>query len=151
MDRLNEELALSLKAARTAAAGATDEQSKPEGKYDTRGLELSYLAAGQGRQIAEATAAIEQLRILVLRDFGAKDPIDLGAIITLEITGVSKKDQPLYLLAPGGGGTEVKHAGRDVVVITPQSPLGKELKGRLQGGSFSFGRDAASHLIVAVC
>lgn len=149
--RLSEELALSLQAAKTAAAGATDEQSKSEGKYDTRGLELSYLAAGQGRQIAEAQEAIEQLRTLGLREFGKNDPIELSAVITLEVAGVAKKDQPLYFLAPRGGGTEVSHAGRDVVVITPQSPLGRELQGRQQGARFPFGRDKANHLITAVC
>ena len=98
--RLDAELALSLHAARIAAAGATDEQNKAENKYDTRGLELSYLAAGQGRQIAETEAAIGQLRTLALRDFGPLDPIDLSAVITLESRKKTADTQPLYFLAP---------------------------------------------------
>ena len=149
--RLDVELALSLHAARTAAAGATDEQNKAENKYDTRGLELSYLAAGQGRKIAEAEATLEQFRTLALRDFGPLDPIDVGALITLE-SGMKTADaQPLYFLAPRGGGTEVRCAGRDVLVITPQSPLGQQLLRRRTGDRISFGRDATEHRIGSVC
>lgn len=149
--RLDAELALSLHAARTAAAGATDEQNKAENKYDTRGLELSYLAAGQGRKIAEAEATLEQFRTLALRDFGPLDPIDLSALITLESGKKTAEAQPLYFLAPRGGGTEVRHAGRDVLVITPQSPLGQQLLGRRAGDRISFGRDATEHRIAKVC
>lgn len=149
--RLDAELAFSLHAARAAAAGATDEQNKAENKYDTRGLELSYLAAGQGRQIAEAEATIEQLRDLALRDFGPCDPIDLTAVISLENLGKTTDAQPLYFLAPRGGGTEVRHAGRDILVITPQSPLGQQLLGRRQGDVIAFGPDAAERRIESVC
>ena len=149
--RLDAELALSLHAARTAAAGATDEQNKAENKYDTRGLELSYLAAGQGRKIAEAEATLEQFRTLALRDFGPLDPIDVSALITLESGKKTADAQPLYFLAPRGGGTEVRCAGRDVLVITPQSPLGQQLLGRRTGDRISFGRAAAEHRIAKVC
>ncbi len=148
--RLDAELALSLHAARTAAAGATDEQNKAENKYDTRGLELSYLAAGQGRKIAEAEATLEQFRTLALRDFGPLDPIDVSALIALECGKKTADTQPLYFLAPRGGGTEVRCAGRDVLVITPQSPLGQQLLGRRKGDRISFGRDAAEHRIASV-
>ncbi|MEC7200257.1 MAG: transcription elongation factor GreAB, partial [Verrucomicrobiota bacterium] len=35
---------------RQASAGATDEQSRAETKWDTSGLEASYLARGHARQ-----------------------------------------------------------------------------------------------------
>lgn len=148
--RLEAELAFSLHAAHLAAAGATDEQNKAENKYDTRGLELSYLAAGQGRQMAEARATISQLRTLELRDFGPDEPIDLGAIITLKSRKKTAEPQPLYFLAPRGGGTEIRHAGRDVLVITPQSPLGQQLLGRRKGNVISIGRDAIEQRVAAV-
>ena len=144
--RLDAELALSRAAARTAADGATDEQNKAENKYDTRGLELSYLAAGQGRQMAEAEATIGQLRALPLREFAPGDQIDLSALITLE----AAEEQPLYFLAPRGGGTEVRCGGHAVLVITPQSPLGRQLLGRRAGDRVSFGRDGRTHRIAVV-
>lgn len=149
--QLDAELALSLLAARTAAAGATDEQNKAENKYDTRSLELSYLATGQVRQIAQSEATIRQLRTLPLRSFGPRDPIDLSAVVALESRPEDAEAQPLYFLAPRGGGTEVRHAGRAIIVITPQSPLGQQLLGRRKGDLISFSRDATENRIANVC
>ena len=149
--RLSNELALNIQAARLAAAGATDEQNKADNKYDTRGLELSYLAAGQGRQIVEAEATIALFRALVLRDFGPLDPIDLTAVVSLEYPVRPDEPQPLYFLAPRGGGTEVRYARREILVITPQSPLGQQLLGRRKGDLISFGRPATERRIAKVC
>ena len=69
--QLTEEAASYARSARAAQAEATDEQSKAENKYDTRGLEASYLAHGQSGQAAEVEEAIEQYRGLAPREFGA--------------------------------------------------------------------------------
>src|SRR6476646_2225859 len=69
------------KAARAAHAEATHEQSKAENKYDTRGLEAAYLARGQSKQMAEAAQSIEQFEKMPLVKVGAKDPVDLGALV----------------------------------------------------------------------
>ncbi len=93
---------------------------------------------------------IEQFRTLVPRDFGQGDPIDLSAVVSLESRKNTADTQPLYFLAPRGGGTDVRYAGRDILVITPQSPLGQQLLGRRQGDVISLGRDAAKHRIANV-
>ena len=54
---------------------ATDEQSKAENKYDTRGLEASYLARGQSRQARETEAALEQFAALARQPAPARDPL----------------------------------------------------------------------------
>jgi transcription elongation GreA/GreB family factor len=117
------------RSARAAHAEATDEQSKAENKYDTRGLEASYLARGQSRQAAEVMRAIQQFESLDVRDFGAKDEIDVGAIV--ELSG--KGTRAVYLIGPAAGGTEIEHEGTTVLVLTPHSPLGRQLIGRKQG------------------
>lgn len=117
------------KAARAAHAEATHEQSKAEDKYDTRGLEASYLARGQSRQAGEIEQAIAQFEKLPLREFGAGDPIDVGALVELH----GKREKTLYFIGPRAGGTEVTCEGKVVVVITPQSPLGQQLVGRKKG------------------
>ncbi len=123
------ELEASGQSARAAHAEATDEQSKAENKYDTRGLEASYLARGQSRQAAETADALEQFAALVLREFGPTDEIDLGALVELETRG----ERTWYFLGPRAGGTEVVQSRREILVITPQSPLGQQLIGRKQG------------------
>jgi hypothetical protein len=48
----------------------------------------------------------------------------------------AKKEKSFYFLLPRAGGTEVTHDGHDVLVITPESPLGSQLSGRKQGERF---------------
>lgn len=129
--RLGEDLALYFRAAKSAAFEATDEQSKAENKYDTRGLEASYLARGQSRQAAETEAAIGQFQVLAGRAFGEKDPIDVGALV--EIKGRQARDRAWYFVGPSMGGTEVVEDGEEITVITPQSPLGQQLMGKISG------------------
>jgi len=117
------------KAARAAHAEATHEQSKAENKYDTRGLEASYLARGQSLQAAGVVQAREEFESLAVRDFGPADPIDLSALVELEMKG----ERSFYFIGPRAGGTEIIHEKQEVLVITPQSPLGQQLVGRKQG------------------
>ena len=117
------------RAAQGAFAAATDPDSKAENKYDTRGLEASYLARGQSKQAAELEQALHQFQALTLRDFGPETPVDIGALVEL---GVGK-EHSWYFIGPRAGGTEVTHAGNEITVITPQSPIGQLLVGRKQG------------------
>jgi len=127
--QLAAELEAYAQSARSAHAEATDEQSKAENKYDTRGLEASYLAVGQSRQALETSEALEQFSALPLPEFGPEDSIDLGALVELE----TKVGRALYFLGPRAGGTEVVLGRREVLVITPQSPIGQQLVGKKQG------------------
>ncbi|HEY1172682.1 MAG TPA: GreA/GreB family elongation factor [Verrucomicrobiae bacterium] len=127
--QLTADLKLYYKAALSARAEATDPQSKAENKYDTRGLEASYLARGQSRQAAETEAAIEEFQKLIVKDFTPEEPINLGALVELDAKG----EKMLYFIASRSGGLEVIVGKRDILVITPQSPLGQQLIGKKQG------------------
>lgn len=116
-------------AASTARAEAIDEENQAEDKYDTRGLEASYLAAGQSRQMAETAEALQKFGALLPTRFHAADPIDMGALVELK----TRREQNLYFIGPSAGGTEVVHEKKTVLVLTPQSPLGAQLMGRKQG------------------
>ncbi|MDD3180782.1 MAG: GreA/GreB family elongation factor [Opitutaceae bacterium] len=129
ISHLAAELELFSTAARDTHADATDEQNKSEDKYDTRGLEASYLALGQSRQAVEVEQALRQFEILPARDFGPADPIDVGALVALE----AGSEKTFYFVGPRAGGTEVKYDRKVVLVVTPQSPLGRQLVGKRQG------------------
>lgn len=116
-------------AARTMHADASDEQNKAEDKYDTRGLETAYLASSQARKATETEAALAQYQSLPLQRFTAKTPIALGALIELE----SRGEMFFYFLGPKAGGTEIQIAGQEILVITPESPLGQALTGKTTG------------------
>jgi len=127
--RLTRELEVYFRAAQNSRAEATHEQSKAESKYDTRGLEASYLARGQSKQAAELEAAIAEYQKLDARRFSVGEPIDIGAVVELEIGG----EKTFYFLGPRAGGTEVEHDKKEILVITPQSPLGAQLMEKKQG------------------
>lgn len=129
---LQAELDTFTRAANAARAEATDPQSRAENKYDTRGLEASYLAAGQARQVAELETAIAAFAALPPRKFKAGEGVELGAFVELE----RGRERVCYFLGPCAGGTEVSVAKRLVWVITPQSPLGGQLLGRKTGEQF---------------
>jgi len=127
--KLSSELEVYFRAAHASRTEATHEQSKAESKYDTRGLEASYLARGQSKQAAELEAAISDFQKLSARPFTTDEPVGIGALVELETGG----DKSFYFIGPRAGGTEVLHDKREVLVITPQSPLGEQLMGRKQG------------------
>jgi transcription elongation GreA/GreB family factor len=129
VSQLISELEVYLRAAQAAHAEATHEQSKAESKYDTRGLEASYLARGQSRQAAEMQAAIQEFESMEPKAFDKGELIDVGAIVELE----QGKERTVYFIGPRAGGTEVTLDEREILVITPQSPLGSQLVGKKQG------------------
>ena len=127
--KLEETLIRLADAARVSAADATDEHNRAENKYDTRATEASYLAAGQGRKALETVQAREAFAALELRDLAPGEPIAPGALVETEEAG----GHAWYFLGPSAGGTEVEHDGQEVLVITPSSPLGRELTGKRAG------------------
>ncbi len=129
LDHLAGELELYTRAARTSFAEATDEQSRSESKYDTRGLEASYLARGQARQVAETEESLRVFKTLGTRVLGPGEPVAIGALVELE----SRGGRAFYLIGSRAGGTEVEVDGQEVLVLTPESPLGAQLMGRHAG------------------
>jgi len=129
--QLRSELALFTASAQATHEEATHEENKAEDKYDTRGLEASYLAMGQLKQAGELQQAVQAFEALAPRDFAPGEGISLGALVTLESRGQVSR----YFVGPRAGGTEVTCEGRAVMVITPQSPLGRQLMDRPQGAT----------------
>jgi transcription elongation GreA/GreB family factor len=127
--RLHENFAVLEKAARASHAEATHESSKADNKYDTRGLEASYLARGQSRQAKEILDAIQTYEALPAREFGPGEPIDLTALVSVDADGA----RSTYFIGPTSGGLEIECQRKEIMVITPQSPLGQSLMGKKAG------------------
>ncbi|MEY2427366.1 MAG: hypothetical protein QOJ40_251 [Verrucomicrobiota bacterium] len=126
---LTQSLSVLEKAARASHEEATHESSRAESKYDTRGLEAAYLAGGQTRQAKEILDAIALYQSLALKKFTSDDPIDLTALVELKADGA----RSYYFIGPKSGGLEIETQGEEVMVITPQSPLGQNLMGKKAG------------------
>ena len=125
--KIQEELDLMTEQAQATAAGATHEESRAENDKDTRGLEASYLARGQAQRAKELEADFRRVQYMPLETFDDASKIATSALVTL----MSDADEEmLVFLAPAGGGTCVAMGGKDVRVVTPQSPLGQLLVGQ---------------------
>ena len=129
INQITEQLATLADASRTMHADASDEQNKAEDKYDTRGLETAYLASSQARLATETEQALAEYQSLTLEKFSAKTSIALSALVELD----SKGERTLYFLGPKSGGLELHIKGTEVLVITPESPLGEQLLGKKIG------------------
>jgi len=127
--KLTSELAVYFRAAQASRAEATHEQSKAESKYDTRGLEASYLARGQSKQAMELETSIAEFQKMEVRKFAAGEAIGVGALVELQTT----EETSFYFIGPRAGGTEVVQDKKEVLVITPQSPLGAQLMEKKAG------------------
>jgi hypothetical protein len=117
------------KAARSAREAATHEESRPENDKDTRAIEASYLAGAQADRVRDVERMINALEFLPLRAFTPTDPIASAALVEVDVEG--KRSH--YFLAPQGGGLRVAIDGVTVQVITPPSPVGRALLGRVEG------------------
>lgn len=117
--------------AKATIDAATNEESKAENEYDTRGLEASYLARGQAKRISELEDVLLLLKHVNLRTFGPNDGISSSAVVEVELNG---KTSFLFILAKGGG-VSVNFEGKAIQVVTPTSPLGEALLDQKVGGT----------------
>jgi transcription elongation GreA/GreB family factor len=136
IDQLRRELDLQIKAAHLARDEAISEESRAENKYDTHSQEAAYLAEGQARLAAEIETNLALYSGLNVPDFSASDPIALGALVDVEAAGKAAS----YFLGPKAGGLELKVGGHDILLLTPQSPLGRQLIGKRVGDVLAGGQ-----------
>ncbi len=148
MEDINGRLDAICQAARAAYEGATHEESRAEDKYDTRGLEASYLAGAQAKRTRELEEAIARYRTLTPRSFGCNDPVSLTAMVLLEADGL----ESLYFIGPDEGGVKLIQGGESITVITPKAPLGKRLIGSLADDEFELtaGGVTRSYTVISV-
>ena len=137
--KLNEQLKSTLetliRAAEDAKEAATNEESQSENKYDTRGLEASYLAGAQAKRADELRIDIDKLSRLEINDYSDSSEIGLTALVQVEVDGEYIKW--LFVL-PIAGGTKLEVGGNEILVITPSSPIGELLLGKKYGDVFEF-------------
>lgn len=125
-EHLEADLAMAIRAAQTAHEAATHEENIAENKYDTLGLEASYLAAGQARRVEEIRQALQAWRTLQMRDFDEEQGIQLGALVFLQSADGRRQ---CLLLGPDGAGLKLPSAAGEIILITPRAPLGQQLLG----------------------
>lgn len=128
--RVRDQYTRAITALEGAKEAATGEDTRAESKYDTRGLEASYLAAGQAEQADELSRAVRLLESTEFPDCDFDDPVGPGTLVEVE-----RDDEILhFLLAPAGGGLVIEtEEGVTVTILGPGSPLRAHLEGKRSG------------------
>jgi transcription elongation GreA/GreB family factor len=130
VERLTTDLDTAQRAAQSAYETATHKENIAENKYDTLGLEASYLATGQARRMLEIRQALALYQQLEMRPYQVERGIAVGDLVMLE--DLDGKRQRLFL-GPEAAGLKLQLDGQPITVITPRSPLGQGLLGKRQG------------------
>ena len=128
--QLEKDIVVLKEAAIATYKAATDEESKPENEYDTRGLEASYLAGAQAKRVSEIEELLAIYKYLEIKTFGPSDVISNTALVETE----SNNKTNYFFIMSKGGGMSINLEGRTIQVITPTSPLGEALIGLKEGG-----------------
>ncbi|MCC5808574.1 MAG: hypothetical protein JJU00_19765 [Opitutales bacterium] len=132
MEHLEKELGEAVAASRDAAAYATDEEARAESKWDTQGLEASYLAAGQAGQAREWMRAIEAVRSQRESLVRPVDRAGPGALVKCVQAG----EADWYYFVPAAGGQDLRVVETTVTTLTFQTPLAAALRGKRAGEAY---------------
>jgi transcription elongation GreA/GreB family factor len=150
IQQLSHDLSVQFNAALAAHEASTHEENIPDNKYETLALEASYLAQGQANRAQDLRRALECYKQLELKTFDDSTAIGLTALITLESGNGSPRT---VFIGPLEGGLKIPYEQQEIVVITPASPLGRKLCGKLTGETVTagIGKDRTELEIVEVC
>ncbi|MBA1230609.1 transcription elongation factor GreAB [Pseudomonas viridiflava] len=141
--KLNIDLDVAQRAAQTAYETATHEENIAENKYDTLGLEASYLAAGQARRVEEIRQSLKCYQDWPFTPFDASRGIRIGDLIRIE----NGTGQAQYLfLGPDAAGLKVSASDQLITVITPRAPLGQQLLGKFADDDVQIVINGSEHL-----
>lgn len=132
LEQLRADLARAEQAALTAYETATHEENIAENKYDTLGLEASYLAAGQAKRVEEIRLSLSAWQKLQLRPYDPDQGIQLGALVWL--TDASGAEQCVLMVSEGAG-LKLLWDAQKILLISPRAPLGQSLIGCAEGDS----------------
>jgi transcription elongation GreA/GreB family factor len=147
IDRLSHDLKVFSTAAKTAHEAATHEENQPDNKYDTLALEASYVAQGQANRAQELRQSINVYRQLHL--VSGSETVCLTSLVTIEAEDGTSK---VVFIGPLEGGLKVEYEDTEIMVISPTSPLGRELIGKGPGDTavITAGSKSVEYDIVAV-
>ncbi|MEM9026395.1 MAG: transcription elongation factor GreAB [Verrucomicrobiota bacterium] len=141
---ISSELEKAEKAARDAADYATDDEAKAKSKWDTQGLEASYLAAGQAKKVGELREAVGKIHALATQIHQSHSSVREGSLVTLDLSS----ETSTYLVVPAGGGVVLEGPeGVEIWTITPPSPLGQRLIGKANNASLTMPNKTLAKII----
>lgn len=132
LEKVSQELKVAQEAEATTASYAKDGDVKPDGKYDTRGIEAGYLAGAQSKRVEELKLEQQMIEETPDKSFQATDEVGIGALVDIEFKGQTRS----YFVCSTAGGTILNVNGKGVLVISVFSPIGDAVVGCKVGEQF---------------
>ncbi len=129
-EKLREDLAVALDAAKFAHETAADEENIPDNKYDTLSLEAAYLAEGEAKRVEEIEAALKAYEAVVLSESTGHQEVTLFSLVRLDN---NSGDHITIFLGHEAGGVKIRYMNEPVTVVTTKSPLGSVILGTKVG------------------
>ncbi|WP_394179240.1 transcription elongation factor GreAB [Marinomonas posidonica] len=123
-------------AAQQAREAAINEESVAETKYDTFGLESSYLAHGQSQRVIECENDWLQFSRQVPIENDANDKVVLWSLIRLVPLNEALSLR-YFFISNIAGGLSLQYLHSSLVLISPETPVGKILLGQEEGECIS--------------
>ena len=127
--QLESKIAIMRSALAETSESASGDETKSEGKYDTRAIEAAYLAEAQAEQLALAEESLVEFKRFDPVSYNINDAIGPGTLVEVDQEG----EICFYLLAPTAGGLMTDYLGCEVTVITPDSRLYQEINKKKMG------------------
>ena len=129
--QLRADFSMCEQAVKVARDTATHADALGSSRYETMGLEASYLAQGQGLRLLEVERSLAYFTQLKLP--AHTGVIGLSSLISLRD---EQGNEQLLWLAGDAGGMKLQYGQQEITVITPKAPLGRALISKSEGDSF---------------
>lgn len=146
IEQLKEVYSEQIAAAARAEADAAEEADRLLGEEKRRedakeALNQGRMSTGHRKRRMRAVSEMEKLLDFKeggLRRFKASDRVGLGALVDVRIEDQAGEEERTLFVLPVGAGAELSGPGGDgfVIVVTPNSPVGKSLMKARTGDSF---------------
>lgn len=131
LEQLDQQIDLAAHAADEARDTAVDKENAAENMYDTLGLEAAYLAHGQSERVQALINARAAYRLL--RDKPCDSFVDIGSLVSVNNASQTR----WFFVGPAAGGMKASIDDVDVLVVTPEAPLGQLLIDQTLGDEIS--------------
>lgn len=127
IQQLQTQLKTAKSALKMAADTATHKETVAENKYDTFGLEASYLAHGQQQRVADTLLAIQRFEDLQYRCKQSHEEVGIASLVKIEN---DNNEQQYFFIAEDAGGLKIDWQEKHITVISADAPLCKQMLGK---------------------
>ena len=124
---LEKMLAEAIRAMNEAQEEANNHVGAMESRYDTFKEEAQYLASAHKVRISELQHCIKAINH-IKRNPPLLHQVEVGCIVV--ITDEDEKSQFQYFILPGGDGSKHKLGEMDTFIVSPGSPIARQLLGK---------------------